>query len=124
MVSVDGEAGSNMLPTTACIAVLGVLQAGLALLARPYLNRLLARRGAWKVVVSANAVSVTVFTWHMTAWVPAMEALRLASVGLLSRPTATWWLERPLWLVAPGAALLLPIKIFARYALPGRSGRG
>jgi len=59
----------------------------------------------------------------MTAWVLAMEALRLAGVGMLSRPTATWWLERPLWLVAPGAALLL-IKIFARYELPGRSGRG
>src|SRR5262249_3144783 len=44
MVTIASESGSNMLPTPACIALLGVFQAGLALLARPYLNRVLARR--------------------------------------------------------------------------------
>src|SRR6185503_18797652 len=58
MVTVDSEAGSNMLPTTVCIAALGVLQAGLALLLRPALNRWLARRRPWKAVVFANSMAM------------------------------------------------------------------
>jgi hypothetical protein len=113
MVTVASEQGSNMLPPTMCIAVLGVLQAGLAMLLRPMLNRWLQRRRPWKVVVAANAVSMTVFTWHMTAYVMAVGVMRIAGHELLARPTAAWWLERPLWLLLPGACLAVLVKLFA-----------
>ena len=118
MVTVNSESGSNMLPPTVCIAVLGVLQAGLALLLRPALNRLLARRGPWKVVVSANAFAMTVFTWHMTAYVLAVGFLRLFGVGLVAQPTVGWWLERPVWLLVPGCFLAALIAIFSRFERP------
>jgi hypothetical protein len=120
MVTIASESGSNMLPTTACIAVLGVLQAGLALLMRPYLNRLLARRRAWKVVVAANAVAMTVFTWHMTAYLIAVGIMHTLGLNLLAHPTTTWWLERPLWLALPGVILFGLIKVFARFELRSR----
>lgn len=114
MVAVRGSAVSNMFPPTACIAALGVFQAGLALLARPALNRWLARKGPWKVVVAANSVAMTVFTWHMTAYVIALGIVEGLGGRLLSEPTAHWWTERPLWLVAPGMVLAGLVVIFAR----------
>jgi surface polysaccharide O-acyltransferase-like enzyme len=115
MVAVPSDHISNMMPPNACIAVLGVLQAGLALLARPALNRRLARRGPWKLVVRVNAIAMTVFTWHMTAYVLAVGAAHVFGIGLLARPTASWWMQRPLWLALPGVFLAGFVAIFARY---------
>jgi hypothetical protein len=115
MVTVDGEAGSNMLPTTVCIAVLGVLQGALALLLRPALNRWLARRRPWKAVVLANSMAMTVFTWHMTAYVIAVGIMSILGVGLMHHATEAWWYERPVWLLLPGAILAALIAIFGRF---------
>ena len=102
MVAVQGGTVSNMFPPTACIAALGVFQAGLALLLRPGLNRWLAHRGPWKAVVAANAVSMTVFTWHMTALVAAIGVFHLLGGVLMKDATTAWWLQRPLWVLLPG----------------------
>jgi hypothetical protein len=120
MVAIRGEGVSNMFPPNACIAALGVFQSGLALVVRPALNRWLQRRRPWKVVVSANAVAMTVFTWHMTAYVAAIALVHVLGGTLLSQPTATWWLQRPLWIALPGVFLAGLITLFARFELPGR----
>ena len=120
MVTVSSESGSNMLPPTLCIAVLGVLQAGLAMLIRPALNRWLARRRPWKAVVAANSVSMTIFTWHMTAYVMAVGLMRIAGHELLAQPTTSWWVERPLWIVLPGACLAVLLKLFAGVEIRSR----
>jgi fucose 4-O-acetylase-like acetyltransferase len=118
MVAVRGQDTSNMFPTTACIAVLAVFQFGLVLLARPALQRLLARRAAWKATVAVNAVAMTVFTWHMTALVAAIGVWRALGHHLGAEPTAAWWAQRPVWLVLPGLALAVLVAAFARFELP------
>lgn len=123
MVAVRGEAVSNMFPTTAAIAALAVFQFGLVLLARPALDRLLAHRAVWKATVTVNAVAMTVFTWHMTALVTAIGVWRAAGLELLDEPTATWWAQRPAFLVLPGVFLAVLLAVFARFELPSRSTR-
>ena len=123
MVAAQGEPISNMYPPTACIAALGVFQAGLALLLRPRLNRWLDRPRPWKAVVAANSVSMTVFTWHMTAYVMAVGVVELVGGRLLPHPSAAWWVQRPLWLLLPGVFLAGLTAVFARFELQ-TAGRG
>ena len=117
MVSVTGE-GSNMFPTTACIAALAVFQLGVALLVRPLALRWLARRGPWTATVAVNGVAMTVFTWHMTALVAAIALFELAGGELLRTSSTAWWLQRPLWLVLPGILLAGLVAVFARFERP------
>lgn len=123
MVAAQGEPISNMYPPTACIAALGVFQAGLALLLRRRLNRWLDRPRPWKAVVAANSVSMTVFTWHMTAYVMAVGVVELVGGRLLPHPSAAWWVQRPLWLLLPGVFLAGLTAVFARFELQ-TAGRG
>jgi fucose 4-O-acetylase-like acetyltransferase len=119
MVAVKGEAVSNMHPTTAAIAALAVFQLGVVVLLRPVLSRWLERRAVWKAVVAANAVAMTVFLWHMTAYLVAAVAFEAVGGTLLDEPTAAWWAQRPLWLLAPGLLLAGLVALFARVELSG-----
>lgn len=120
MVSVRGEAASNMFPTTAPIAALAVFQLGLVLLAAPTLRRWLERRAVWSAVVAANAVAMTVFCWHMTALVGAIGIVEAVGGELGRDADAGWWARRPLWLVLPGVLLAGLVALFARIELPAR----
>lgn len=105
MVGGPGARSNNTPPSVALVA-LAVLQLGLVLLAHPALERWLRRPRVWRAVVGANGLAMTLFLWHLTA-------LCLASIGLLATgwfpqpqaATVTWWLLRPMWLVALGAFL-------------------
>lgn len=123
MVAVRGEAVSNMFPTTACIAALAVFQVAVAMLLRPAVERWLQKRRVWKGVVSMNAVAMTLFTWHMTALVAVLGIYRALGHDTLHRPTADWWAQRPLWLLAPGVVLAVLVALFARFELPGARRR-
>jgi hypothetical protein len=120
MVAVRGEGVSNMSPTTACIAALGVFQLGVVLAVAPRLRVWLQRRSVWKAVVSANAVAMTVFCWHMTALVGFLFLYQAAGFTLGDQATAGWWLTRPLWIVGPGVLLAGLMAVFARVELPSR----
>lgn len=117
MVAVRGEP-SNLFPTAAPVAALAVFHLGLAVLARGPLERLLRRPAAWRTTVALNAVSMTVFCWHMTALVVAIGAWRLVGGGLGVEPTRSWWLTRPLWVVLPGVALAPLVVAFWRFERP------
>jgi hypothetical protein len=122
MVAVRGDDVSNMFPTTACIAALAMLQLGVVLTVRPSLTRWLQRRSVWRTVVTANAVAMTVFCWHMTALVVFLLAYEAAGFTLATDPTAGWWLTRPVWIVGPAVVLAGLLALFARFELPGGSG--
>jgi len=109
---------SNMFPTTVCIAVLGAFQLGLVLWARPALERLAARRRVWLAVVGLNGVAMTVFSWHMTAWMVAALAWERVVGPLGARADARWWLTRPVWLVLPGLVLAALVTTFRRLERP------
>jgi hypothetical protein len=118
MVAVRGEGISNMNPPTACIAALAVLQLGVALALRPALTRWLWQRSAWRTVVAANGVAMTVFCWHMTALIAFLLAYQVAGGHLGDEATVRWWLYRPVWIVGPGVVLAGLLAVFARFELP------
>jgi hypothetical protein len=129
MVAVRGEAVSNMFPTTACVAALAVFQLGLVLRLRPRLDAWLQGRGPWRAVVAANGVAMPVFCWHMTALVAFLGLYEWAGFSLADRPTAEWWLTRPVWVAGPAVILAALLCVLAprprrtRRGRPGPQGR-
>jgi len=117
MVATPGRT-SNMFPTTVCIAVLGAFQLGLVLWARPALERLASCRPVWLGVVALNGVAMTIFTWHMTAWMVAALAWERLVGPLGARPDPGWWSTRPVWIVLPGAVLAALVATFRRLERP------
>ncbi|QSB13478.1 acyltransferase [Natronosporangium hydrolyticum] len=115
MVATVGQEYSNILPTTLPIAVVAVLQVGVMLLIRAPVSRWLRRPRVWKVVVAANAVILTVFLWHMTALLAGLATLRGLGVPLRTEPTLQWWLERPLWVLAPAIVLVILVAVFGSF---------
>lgn len=105
MVGLPGEL-SNMSPPTVCVLVLSIGQGAALLLARPRLLGRLGRPAPWALVRRFGGVAMTVYLWHLLVLVAGFGVL-LAVGELPPRPgTAAWWLTRPVWLVALGAALL------------------
>jgi fucose 4-O-acetylase-like acetyltransferase len=105
MVGVPGEATSNMSPPTLCIVLLTVAQAALLLTVRPRVTRWLERPGPWRRTVAANSVVMSVFLWHLTAFIAASVALIGLGVALPPLGSTHWWLLKPVWLVTALVAL-------------------
>ena len=69
----------------------------------------------WRFTIVVNARIMTLFLWHMTAFLLALLLLWPLGFGREQDSTARWWLERPLWFVVPGAILLGLVAIFGRF---------
>ena len=123
MIGTDIERISNMNPPSACIVALTLWQVGLAMLLRERLQRWLARPRTWMAVIAANAIIMTIFLWHMTAYVLAILMLRPLGFDDQTDTTASWWLERPLWLLVPALILAVFVLVFGRYERPSRADR-
>jgi hypothetical protein len=119
---------TNSMPPTLALFALGVAQAGLVLaLERPG-RRMLANISVWTATVLMNGMIMTVYLWHLTAFVLVMVvAWLLGGVGLRVEPgSAEWWWSRPLWFAFYIAVLLPLIALFARHERaigPARGGR-
>ena len=120
---------SNSLPPTFALLALGAVQVGLVLALEPAGRRMLDKIGIWTATVLMNGMIMTVFLWHLTAFVLVMTFvwIALGGIGLDSVPgTGAWWTSRPLWLGIYILALLPFIAIFAKYERsfgPIRGGR-
>lgn len=123
MVATEATDESNIFPTNAAIAALVVFQLGVLTLAAPALDRLLRHRRAWRPVVAVNAVAMTIFVWHMTAFLVLLRAYEALGYTLLDQPTAAWWAQRPLWLLVPTGVLAVLIAIFGRVEWGGHGSR-
>jgi hypothetical protein len=55
---------------------------------------------------------MTLFLWHMTAYLLAILILWPLGFGHEREPTMRWWLERPLWLAVPGVVLYAIVVAF------------
>ncbi|GAA2519685.1 acyltransferase [Pilimelia columellifera] len=114
MVGMPGAKVSNMSPPTVALFVHGVWLIGLVLLLRAPVKRWLDRPRVWTAVIVANGLAMTVFLWHLTAlFVVAGLAIRfdlLPPVGSL-----TWWLSRPVWIVALLVVTALFTLLFRRF---------
>lgn len=117
MIGVPGEAISNSMPPTIALLALGISQTGIALTLEPPARRMLDRLKVWTMVVLVNGMIMTIYLWHLTAFVLVMVAAwLLGGLGLDIMPgSASWWLARPIWFLLYIAALLPLIMIFSRY---------
>jgi hypothetical protein len=121
MIGVPGEPLSNSMPPTIALLALGIAQAGFALALEPWARRRLENLRLWTGVVLLNGMIMTVYLWHLTAFVGVMlVAWLLGGIGLHAMPgTGEWWLARPVWFALYVLALLPLIMVFARFERPG-----
>ena len=120
LLGTDVEAVSNAYPPTVCFLLGGVWTLGAVLLLKPRLDRWLQRERPWRFTIVVNARIMTLFLWHMTAYLLVLLLLWPLGLGQAAGATTRWWLERPVWEVAPAAILLLLLAIFGRFERPPR----
>ena len=117
MIGVPGSGLSNSMPPTLALLALGVAQAGLALSLQPQARRMLDNIRIWTSVVLLNGMIMTVYLWHLTAFVLVMVAAwLLGGIGLHIAPgSGAWWMMRPVWFALYIATLFPLIALFARF---------
>lgn len=126
MIGVPGATLSNSMPPTLALLALGVMQTGLALSLERPARALLDRPAAWTAVVLVNGMIMTVYLWHLTAFVlVVVAAWILGGAGLGLMPgSAAWWFARPLWFALYSLVLLPLILAFSRFERGTGSGAG
>ena len=124
MIGVPGSDLSNSMPPTLALLALGIGQTGLALALEPSGRRMLDNIRVWTSVVLVNGMIMTIYLWHLTAFVVVMVAAwLLGGVGLEVVPgSSAWWLARPVWFILYIVALFPLIMAFARFERMGKSG--
>jgi peptidoglycan/LPS O-acetylase OafA/YrhL len=116
MVGVPGDTFSNMGPPTLCIGALCALQAGLALLARPWVLARLDRPRWSRFTNLAGEFALPVYLFHTTGFVIAALFFHLIGYHPPETPTLAWWLQRPLWIAVPLTCTIPIILAFSRRA--------
>lgn len=121
MIGVPGNDLSNSMPPTLALLALGISQAGIALVLEPQARRMLESIRIWTAVVLMNGMIMTIYLWHLTAFVLVLvAAYMLGGIGLESFPgTVSWWLMRPVWFALYIAVTLPLVMIFSRYEQAG-----
>lgn len=124
MIGVPGSDLSNSMPPTTALLALGIMQTGFALVLEPLARRALANVKAWAGVVLINGMIMTIYLWHLTAFVlVTVAAWALGGIGLNLVPgSGAWWAARPVWFALYILATLPMIMRFSRYEQAGRGG--
>ena len=115
LLGTDVEAVSNAYPPTVCFLLGGVWTIGAVMLLKPKLDRWLERERPWRFTIVVNARIMTLFLWHMTAYLLALLILWPLGFGREQDSTARWWLEKPLWFLVACVILLALIAVFGRF---------
>lgn len=125
MIGVDGAVLNNSYPTRVTLAFLGMVQAGVVLLAERRLALLLERPRVWAVTVAVNLRIMSLYLWHLTAMVLVIGMSLLAGgFGLRATPlTGSWWTTRPVWFAVLGAVTSGLVLLFGRFEKPIRDRR-
>jgi len=118
LLGTDVERVSNAYPPTLVYLFAGIWAIGAVMLLRPALTRWLQRARAWKATIAVNSMVMTLFLWHMTAYLLVILALWPLGLGHERTGTIRWWIERPVWVVLPAAVLAGLVAVFARFERP------
>jgi hypothetical protein len=116
VVGVPGERFSNMGPPTLAIVALTLLQVGLVLLVRNWVQHRLDTSRRWQQAFRwVNTNSLPLYLLHTTGMAIAI-AIIFAVFDYLppAEPNAEWWLSRPLWLIAPAVATYPFLRLYAK----------
>ena len=123
MVGVDDGRVSNNDPPSICIIAHSIWLISAAMLARGAVTRRLQGRRAWKAVIAANSMIMTVFLWHLTALLAGVLLLYPLGFPQSEGGTAEWWLLRPVWLAILVVLLVPFVAVFARFERPRTTPR-
>jgi hypothetical protein len=123
LLGTDVEVVSNAYPPTVCFLLGAIWSIGAVMLLRPWLARWLQRAGPWKVTIVLNSVIMTLFLWHMTAYLFAVLTLWPLGLGHQHDSTAGWWLERPVWIGLSALYLVGLVAVFGRFERPQQRER-
>ena len=117
MIGVPGSDLSNSMPPTLALLALGIAQTGIALALEPAARRMLESARLWTGVVLVNGMIMTIYLWHLTAFVLVLViAWLMGGVGLNVAPgSGAWWMARPLWFGLYLIALTPLIMLFAGF---------
>ncbi|MFJ3958441.1 acyltransferase [Arthrobacter sp. NPDC090010] len=91
---------TNQWPPTAPLAVLAPIQAAAFTLLRPLLAVLMRRPALQAVVFLAGSRLMTIYLWHVTAIVALTGVQLLLPLPMPVPGSASWWLTRPLLMIA------------------------
>ncbi len=123
LLGTDLEPIANTYPPTLPIVAMTFWSIGVAMLLRDVVNRWLRRSGPWIVTIYVNSVIMTLYLWHMTAYLLAILLLWPSGFGRETESTWRWWAERPLWVLVPGVFLAILVAAFGRFERPAPSRR-
>ena len=115
LLGTDVEPISNAYPPTVCFMLGGIWSIGAAMLLRPRLSRWLEGPGPWKFTIFVNSMIMTLFLWHMTAYLIAILLLWPLGFGHQVDSTARWWMERVVWELVPAVILAGLVGAFGRF---------
>jgi fucose 4-O-acetylase-like acetyltransferase len=115
LLGTDIEPISNAYPPTVPFMAMALWSIGVVMLVRNRLSGWLRHRGPWKATIRVNGVIMTVFLWHMTAYLLAVLALWPLGLGHQHVGNVRWWLERPIWIATPALVLLGLIRVFGPF---------
>jgi hypothetical protein len=85
--------------------VLTVGQVSLLMAARPVLVRVLQRPRVWRLANAGNALTLSLFTWHLVALVLGYGAVVWLTSGTPAPGSGAWWALKPVVLLASTAVL-------------------
>ena len=122
LLGTDVEKVTNTNPPTLMMLAMGVWSIGAVMLLRPTLQRWLRRPRVWAATIYVNTVVMTLFLWHMTAFLLAIFVLWPLGLGRQGDTTASWWIERPLWELVPALFLVPLVWLFGRFERPSARG--
>lgn len=117
LLGTDVERISNAYPPTLCYLAVGIWQIGAVLLLRDRMARWLESARVWKRTILLNTIVMTLFLWHMTAFLLAVLILWPLGLGR-GHSSPRWWLERFAWIGVPALILIALVAVFARYERP------
>jgi hypothetical protein len=107
MIGLPGQEMSNMLPPSVCVVLVAVLQVSLVMLLRPHLARWLEQVWLWKATVLVNLSVLTVFLWHLTAFVAVAGVALALEVPLPEPGSLLWWGHKLVWVLACAVVTVL-----------------
>lgn len=122
LLGTENEPMVNTYPPTVMLVAMTYWSIGVAMLFRERAQAWLVRsKRAWMFTIWANANIMTMYLWHMTAFLIAILLLWPLGLGQEHLPTASWWWQRLVWWIVPGAILLGFIQVLGRYERPRAS---
>ena len=123
LLGTDVEVVSNAYPPTVCFLLADIWSIGAVMLLRPALSRWLERPGPWKATIALNSVIMTLFLWHVTAYLLVLMAVWPLGIGRDQDSTAGWWLLRPAFICLSALVLAVIVTLVGRFERPRARAR-